>query len=79
MAMNDLAPIKKITPDNDAKIRGGFNYIQCGGTGDIAVSLEEGESVIITAAILDKMSIVPVGSMNRVLSTGTTATDIYAW
>jgi hypothetical protein len=79
MAQNHLANIKKITPSDTAKTIEEFNYIKCGGSGDIAVQLEEGSVVIITAALLDKMSIVPVGTMNRVLVTGTTATDIYAW
>jgi len=78
MAQNHLANLKVITPSDTAKIQE-FNYIQCGGSGDIAVQMEEGESVVIKASLLDKMSIVPVGTMNRVLATGTTATDIYAW
>ena len=79
MAQNELAPIQKITPEDGKKLRRDFNYIQCGVSGDIAVKLEGGDPVIISSALLDKMSIVPVGTMDEVLATGTTASDIYVW
>lgn len=79
MAANHLANLKQITPSDTKKTKEEFGYIQCGGSGNIAVQMESGEPVIITAALLDKMSIVPVGTMNKVMATGTTATDIYAW
>lgn len=78
MATNHLANLKKVTPSDTVKIPE-FNYIQCGGSGDIAVKYKSGEVVVITAALLDKMSVVPVGTMDQVMATSTTATDIYAW
>jgi hypothetical protein len=78
MAANHLANIKVVTPSDTAKIPE-FNYIKAGVSGDIAVQMEEGGVVIIKASILDQMPLFPVGTMNRVLATGTTATDIYAW
>lgn len=78
MAANHLAQIRKVTPSDTAKIPD-FNFIQCGGSGDIAVAMENGTEVVISSSLLDKMSIVPVGTMNRVNATNTTATDIYVW
>jgi hypothetical protein len=78
MAANELAPIQKIAPSDTKELRD-FNYIQSGGAGDIAVAMKSGETVIITEAILAKMPLFPVGTMNKVMAAGTTATDIYAW
>jgi len=79
MAQNHLANIKPITPSDTAKTKEEFNYIQCGGSGDIAVKYKDGPVVLIKASLLDKMSMVPVGTMDQVMATNTTATDIYAW
>ncbi len=78
MAQNELAPLQKITPEDGKKIKE-FNFIQCGVPGDIAVKMQGGGVVVISEEILDKMPLFPVGTMDEVLATGTTATDIYAW
>jgi hypothetical protein len=79
MAANHLAQIRKITPSDTAILTKEFNYIQCGGSGDIAVAMGDETPVVISSSLTDKMSIVPVGTINRVMATDTTATDIYVW
>ena len=76
--MAQLNTIKKVTPSDADKLKD-FSFIQCGTSGDVAVQYESGDIVVITAALVDKMALVPVGRMNRVLATGTTAADIYVW
>jgi hypothetical protein len=79
MAQNHLANLKKVVPSDTKATAEEFSYIQCGVSGDIAVKMKSGAVVVISAALLDKMSMVPVGTMDHVMVTGTTATDIYAW
>ena len=76
--MSDLGNIRKVTP-SDTAVLGPFKYIQVGVSGDVALKSTSGSTVVITAALIDRMAIVPVGVYEQVLSTGTTATDIYVW
>jgi UDP-N-acetyl-D-mannosaminuronate dehydrogenase len=78
MAQNHLANIKVVTPTDDKKIPE-FNYIKAGGAGTISVRMKAGDVVLISAEVLAQMPLFPVGTMDEVLATGTTATDIYAW
>ena len=78
MSMNHLANVKVVTPTDGKKIPE-FNYIKAGEAGNIAVKFKSGSVVIISAAVLAQMPMFPVGTMDEVLATGTTATDIYAW
>lgn len=78
MASSNLGNIKAVTPD-DSTVLPEFNYIQCSVSGDITIVTKEGDSVLILAALLDRMAIVPVGAGSKVMATGTTATGIYAW
>lgn len=56
-----------------------FKYIQAGGSGTIIIETAGPNSTqtTISAALIDKLAIVPVGVHNKV--TGGTATDIYVW
>lgn len=78
MSRNITGQIRSVTP-NDSTTIDKFNYIQAGVNGDIVVQRDDGATVTISAALLSKMAIVPVGIFNKVLATGTTATDIYVW
>ena len=70
--------IKRAVPADGTKVDT-FNYIQASGAGTITVRRLDGTTVLITAAILAKLDIIPVGLMDEILATGTTATDIYYW
>lgn len=70
--------IKLVTPEDDKKLDT-FHYISAGVAGPIAVKLQSGAVVIIPSTIVTKMEWVPVGQMDEVLATGTTATDIVTW
>ena len=56
-----------------------FRYIQAGVSGSIVIESDKGVQATISSALIDKMSIVPIGRGSKVLATGTTATDIYVW
>jgi hypothetical protein len=78
MSANITGPIRTVTPADDSKIPK-FSYIQAGVSGDIVIKYQEGETCTITSNLLDRMGVVPVGHADEVLSTGTTATEIYVW
>ena len=78
MSSRNFGNIRLVTPSDTQKIKS-FNYLQVGGSGDVVVKFKEGATVTIKSSLLDRMAIVPIGEMDQVLSTGTTATDIYVW
>ena len=78
MATNNLGEINQVTPTDGKKINE-FNYVQVGVTGTVAVRFKGGPIKSISSNLLDRMALVPVGVMDEVLNTGTTATDIYVW
>tara|TARA_R110001606_G_scaffold166453_3_gene310935 strand:- start:5728 stop:5964 length:237 start_codon:yes stop_codon:yes gene_type:complete len=78
MANSALGSIRKVTPSDTVELKD-FNYIQAGVSGTVAVQFEGGDVVNLSQEIIDKMALLPIGTMNRVLATGTTATDIYVW
>jgi hypothetical protein len=77
--MSELGYIRKITPSDTEVINPPFTHIQVGVSGDATIQNAASESTLLTSAILDKMSIVPVGVATKVMATGTAATDIYVW
>ena len=77
--MSQLGYIRKITPSDYTEYLPAFTHIQVGVSGTVTVENAAGESTLLSAEILDKMSIVPVGAATKVMATGTTATDIYVW
>lgn len=78
MAQKNFGQLVAVTPEDDKKIKE-FNYIQVGTSGDVAVRYKSGNVVIVKAGLLDRVALVPVGVMDEVLTTGTTATDVYVW
>jgi hypothetical protein len=76
--MSDLGNIIKVIPSDTAVLMP-FSYLQVGVSGDVAIEAINGTQTIISAELTDRMGIVPVGVHSKVLSTGTTATDIYVW
>ena len=77
--MSSLGYIRKVTPSDSVSSFPAFSHIQVGVSGTVTIENAAGESVLLSAQILDKMSIVPVGAATKVMATGTTATDIYVW
>ncbi|AUR93143.1 hypothetical protein NVP1184A_04 [Vibrio phage 1.184.A._10N.286.49.A5] len=78
MATTNLGQIRLVTPGDDKKISE-FNFIQAGAAGDIAVRFKGGEVTVISSGLSSRLSLIPVGVMDEVLSTGTTAGEIYVW
>lgn len=78
MSASNFGQIYKAIPTDGEKIQQ-FNYMQVGVSGDVAIKFKSGAVVTISSGLLDRMSIVPVGAFDEVLSTGTTASDIYVW
>ena len=67
-----------VIPTDDTKIEK-FGYITAGNVGAIAVKRGGGDVVTIPSTVVSRMPIIPVGQMDEVLATGTTATDIVVW
>ena len=68
-----------VTPTDDIKIDK-IHYVHACTVGDIALRRATGEVVIIPSAIVAKFTVpIPVGVMDEVLATGTTATGIIVW
>ena len=78
MANSNLGEINEVTPSDNEVIKE-FNYIQVGVSGTVAVRFKDGQVKSLSAEIFARMGLVPVGVMDKVLSTGTTATNIYVW
>jgi hypothetical protein len=78
MAEKNFGQIFAATPSDTATLKE-FNYIQVGITGTVSVSYKGGAATTITAGLLDRIGLVPVGLADKVLSTGTTATEIFVW
>lgn len=76
--MSDLGNIRQVTPSDTAVLEP-FKYIQVGVSGDVELKAPNGEVVIVSAELLDRMAIVPVGINDQILTTNTTASDIYVW
>ena len=76
--MSDIGQIQKVTPSDDLDLSL-FRYLQVGVSGNVAIEAENGTTTVLTSSLIDRMGIVPVGIAKKVLSTGTTATDIYVW
>ena len=79
MSHNDLGAPRQITPSDSVIIDPPFRYIQAGVSGAITVTSSNGIDVTLSSALIDKVAIVPTGEANKVLATGTGATDIYVW
>jgi hypothetical protein len=77
--MSTLGYIRKVTPSDSTVFYPAFSHIQVGVSGTVTIENAAGESTLLSAEILDKMSIVPTGAGSKVMATGTTATDIYVW
>ena len=77
--MSALGYIRKAVPSDSTEYFPAFTHIQVGVSGTVTIENAAGESTLLSAEILDKMSIVPVGTATKVMATGTTATDIYVW
>jgi len=77
--MATLGYIRTATPSDSAEFFPAFTHIQVGVNGSVTIENADGESTTLSAEILGKMSIVPVGAATKVMATGTTATDIYVW
>ena len=78
MATSNLGEIRKVTP-SDIQSIAEFNYLQVGIAGTVSVQFKNGDVKLLTQELINRMALVPVGVMDRVLATGTTATDIYVW
>lgn len=78
MSSSNLAQIRQVTAEDGQKIKE-FNFIQVGTSGDVSVRYKGGEVILIKQGLLDRLSLVPVGVADEVLSTGTAAGDIYVW
>jgi len=74
---NEFGQIRQVTPSDEPLEP--FKYIQAGGSGTIIIETAGPNSTqtTISAALIDKLAIVPVGVHSKV--TGGTATDIYVW
>lgn len=79
MSHNDLGAPRQITPSDSTVIDPPFRYIQAGVSGSIVVTSSNSVDVTLSSALMDKVAIVPTGAANKVLATGTTATNIYVW
>ena len=77
--MSSLGSIRQATPSDSTVIYPAFSHIQVGTSGTVTIENAAGESTLLSAGILDRMSLVPVGAGTKVMATGTTATDIYVW
>jgi hypothetical protein len=78
MSVPVTGQIREAIPADNAEIPD-FNYIKSGVPGDIAVKDKNGNVVVIKQSLIDAVGIVPVGTMVEVMTTGTTADDIYVW
>lgn len=78
MASNNLGQIRTVTAEDGVKIPA-FTYMQVGTSGDVSIRFKDGSITLIKAGLLDRMALVPTGEADEVLSTGTTAGDIYVW
>lgn len=78
MSSSNLAQIRQVTAEDGQKIEE-FNFIQVGTSGDVSVRYKGGEVILIKQGLLDRLSLVPVGVADEVLSTGTSAGDIYVF
>lgn len=78
VAANNLGNIRLITPTDDKKVTP-FNYIQVATSGDVAIRFKSGDVTLVKAGLLDRVSLTPIGEADEVLSTGTTAVDVYVW
>jgi len=78
MSVPVTGQIRQVTPADGVKIPP-FNYIKSGVSGDIAVKQGDNPAVTIKQSLSDVVGIVPVGKMDEVPATNTTATDIYVW
>lgn len=76
--MSGIGAPRKVTPSDTAEVAP-FQYLQVGTSGNVAVEDAKGTVTIITADLLDRVSICPCGLSVKVNSTDTTATDIYVW